>query len=281
LETGTFARGILNTNQVSTNTTIQTDYKSSIGRDNQTDVDGMSWVRKDSYCRGGGEDLFPKLIQAGKKHMLLDVPDHSKSNCGSYTTYNGKRCCTKAHGASWRFDASASWQSDPVPLKRGVKYDWYIHAFSSGQKDNKQFKGLDDGVKVILKQDGDTWELAFVGTIEITETIGNPDAIGSGVEIDDYDEIVPEMEDETQTEGLENMDKDMEPEEGKERSDELEVQDELEPEPEEQKQDEKQEELEQEDEKSKDKVKEKQRQKQKQKEEEEQQEPENSREGEK
>jgi len=42
LEEGKFARGILNTNQVSTNTTIQTDYKSSIGRDNQTDVDGMS-----------------------------------------------------------------------------------------------------------------------------------------------------------------------------------------------------------------------------------------------
>jgi len=29
-----------------------------------------------------------------------------------------------------------------------------MHAFSSGQKNGKQFRGLDDGVKVILKQDG-------------------------------------------------------------------------------------------------------------------------------
>ena len=281
LESGNFQRGILNKDPVGTNTTIQTDYKNSIGRDNQTDVDGMSWVRKDSYCRGGGEDLFPRLIEAGRRHIKLDVPNHSEINCLNYTTYDGNSCCTKAHDASWRFDAHASWQSDPVPLKKGVKYDWYIHAFSSGQKDNKQFRGLDDGVKVVLKQDGDTWELGFVGTVEITETIGNPDAIGQGVEIDDYDEIVPEMEDETQTEGLEQLDKDLEPEEGKERHDEIEVQDELEPEPEQQKQDEKQEELEQEEEKTKDKVKEKQRQKQKRKEEEEQQEPENSRQGEK
>jgi hypothetical protein len=302
LESGEFKSGILNTDQVSTNTTIQTNYKSSIGRDNQTDVDGMSWVRKDSYCRpvgGGGTptcgnpgcknpncqphggDLFPKLIEAGRKYMKLDVPNHSESNCKSYTTYNGKSCCTKAHGASWRFDASASWSSDPVPLKKGVKYDWYIHAFSSGQKDNKQFRGLDDGVKVILKQDGDTWELAFVGTIEITETIGNPDAIGSGVEIDDYEEVVPEMEDESMTEGLGDLEQSMEPEE--EQQQQLEVQEEQEPEPEAQKQDEKQEELEQEEEKTKQKTKEKQRQKQKQKqkEDEEQQEPENSREGEK
>lgn len=268
LEKGKFERGILNSDPVGTSTTIQTDYKSSIGRDNQTDFDGMSWVRKDSYCRGGGEDLFPRLIEAGKKYMKLDVPAHSESNCRSYTTHNGRSVCTKAHDASWRFDAHASWSSDPVTLKKDVKYDWYIHAFSSGQKDNKQFRGLDDGVKVILKQDGDTWELAFVGTAEITETIGNPDAIGSGVEIDDYDEIVPDMEDETQTEGLDNLDKDLEPEEGKERHDEVEVQDELEPEPEEQKQDEKQDELEPEDEKTKDKQKQKQKQKDKQKEDE-------------
>jgi hypothetical protein len=42
LESGKFGRGILNTDQVGVNTTIQTDYKSSIGRDNQIDVDGMS-----------------------------------------------------------------------------------------------------------------------------------------------------------------------------------------------------------------------------------------------
>jgi hypothetical protein len=157
-----------------------------------------------------------------------------------------------------------------VPLKKDVKYEWYIHAFSSGQKDSKQFRGLDDGVKVILKQDGDTWELAFVGTVEITETIGNPNAIGSGVEIDDYEEEVPEMEEENALDGLENLERDLEPEEGQERHDEVEAQEELEPEPEEQKQDEKQEELEQEDEKTKDKQKQKQKQKDKQKEDEQQ-----------
>jgi len=85
----------------------------------------------------------------------------------------------------------------------------------------------------------------------------------SGVEIDDCDEIVPDMEDETQTEGLDNLDKELEPKEGKERHDEVEIQEELEPEPEAQKEEEQQEELEQEEEKTKDK------QKQKQKEEEE------------
>jgi hypothetical protein len=45
------------------NTTIQTNFKSAIGRDNLVHVDDKSWVWKDSYCRGGGEDLFPKLIK--------------------------------------------------------------------------------------------------------------------------------------------------------------------------------------------------------------------------
>jgi hypothetical protein len=29
-----------------------------------------------------------------------------------------------------------------------------MHAFSSGEKDHKQFRGEDDGVKAILRQDG-------------------------------------------------------------------------------------------------------------------------------
>jgi len=142
-----------------------------------------------------------------------------------------------------------------------------MHAFSNGEKDFKNFQSRDEqGVTVILRQDGADWELAFEGRVEITETIGNPDAIGGGVEIDDAEELLPDMEDETQTEGLDNLEQDMEPkEEAQEKQDE--VQDELEPEPPKEKQQE--EELEQEDEKSKDKQKQKEKAKEKQEEEEE------------
>ncbi|CAG8769757.1 2004_t:CDS:2, partial [Ambispora leptoticha] len=159
LETGKIERGILNKDPVGTNTTIQTNYKSSIGRDNQTHVDDMT----------------------GRKYIKLDVPNHSAGS--SSCPYERGGYCTDAHG---------------------------------GQKDNKQFRGVgEEGAKVILSQNGDTWELAFVGTIEITETLGNPDAIGSGVEINDPEELVPDLEDETQTEGLDNLEQNMEPEEEK------------------------------------------------------------------
>jgi hypothetical protein len=105
-----------------------------------------------------------------------------------------------------------------------------------------------------------------MGRVEITETIGNPDAIGSGVEIDDIEEVLPEMEDEKNTEGLESLEQDMAPEaeQGQEKQDE--IQEELEQQEEIQKEDGKQEELEQEDEKSQEKRKEKQKQKEKQQE---------------
>src|SRR5438045_7500865 len=117
-----------------------------------------------------------------------------------------------------------------------------MHAFSSGEKSAKNFRGVDDNITVQITQDGAEWSLDIMGKVEITETIGNPDAIGGGVEINDFEEILPEMEDEQQTEGLDNLDKDMEPEE--EQQQQQEVQEELEPEPEAQKEEEKQEELE-------------------------------------
>lgn len=92
---------------------------------------------------------------------------------------------------------------------------------------------------IILQSEWADWDLYINGETEISGTIGNPDAIGSGVEIDDLEEILPEMEDESQTEGLENLDKDMEPVAEEEKNEEV------------------QEELEKEDEKSKEKAKEK------------------------
>ncbi|CAJ0824347.1 6874_t:CDS:2 [Entrophospora sp. SA101] len=172
-------------------------------------------------------------------------------------------------------------------LTRGVQYEWFMHAFSSGQQDSRAFRGLDDGVKVILKQDGADWELAFIGRVEITETIGNPDNIGSGVEIDDPEEVLPELEDEAQTEGLEEAEQNMEPEAEQQNQNDKELQEELEQqaEPEQQKEDEQQEELEQEDEqhkeKHKEKKKEKQKQEEKQDEQQQQQDPEYSGEQEK
>lgn len=54
---------------------------------------------------------------------------------------------------AWKFDGYSSGQSSAT-LQKGAQYEWFMHAFSSGEKDSKEFKGLDDGVKVILKQDG-------------------------------------------------------------------------------------------------------------------------------
>ena len=41
-EMGNFVRGVLNKDPVMTNTTIQVNYKSAIGRDDQVHVDGLS-----------------------------------------------------------------------------------------------------------------------------------------------------------------------------------------------------------------------------------------------
>jgi hypothetical protein len=250
-ESGDFKRGVLNKDPVMTNTTIQNNYKSAIGRDGLVHVDDMSWVWKDSYCRGGGQDLFPELIKGMKHNIKRD------------------------DASAWKFDGYSQGESAAL-LQKGVQYEWFMHAFSSGEKDSRAFRGLDDGVMVQLKQDGADWELAFTGRIEITETIGNPDAIGGGVEIEDFEEILPDLEDEKQTEGLEEVDKQLEEE--AEQSKEQEVQEELEPEPEQQKdkEGEKEDELEKEDERTKEKTKEKQRQKQKQKEDEQQDDPEYS-----
>src|SRR3954464_137605 len=124
-----------------------------------------------------------------------------------------------------------------------------MHAFSSGEKDEKNFRGVDDNITVKITQDGADWSLDITGRVEITETIGNPDAIGSGVEIDGVEELLPEMEDGQQTEGLNNLEQSMEPEEEQQNQNDQEIQEELEQqqEPEAQKQEEKQDELEPED----------------------------------
>lgn len=255
LEVGKIERGILNKDPVGTNTTIQVNYKSSVGRDGLVHVDDMSWVWKDSYCRpqGGGTDLFPQLINGMRHNIKRDDAN------------------------AWKFDGYSKGES-PATLQKGVKYEWFMHAFSSGERDEKAFTGLDDGVKVILRQDGADWELAFEGRVEITETIGNPDAIGSGVEIDDVEEIVPDLEDEQQTEGLDNMDKDMEPE--AEESKQEEKQEEEEQQEEQQQEEQKEDELEQEDEKDKEKAKEKQKQKEEEQDDEQQDQHEDSRQNE-
>src|SRR6185312_8378519 len=73
-ETGNFPRGVLNKDPVMTNTTIQINHKSAIGRDNLVHVDDMSWVWKDSYLRpvDGGTDLFPQLINQGRHKLKVD-----------------------------------------------------------------------------------------------------------------------------------------------------------------------------------------------------------------
>ena len=157
-----------------------------------------------------------------------------------------------------------------------------MHAFSSGEKDSKNFRGVDDNITVKISQDGADWSLDITGKVEITETIGNPDAIGSGVEIDDVEEVLPDMEDDKNTEGLDNFDKDMQPEAEQQNQNDKEILEELEnqQEPEPQKQDEKQEELEQEDEKNKEKHRERQKQEEQQQENEQEDQPENSRQNE-
>ena len=63
-----------------------------------------------------------------------------------------------------------------------------MHAFSSGEKSAKNFRGVDDNITVQITQDGADWSLDIMGKVEITETIGNPDAIGGGTEINDFEE---------------------------------------------------------------------------------------------
>lgn len=260
-EKGEFVRGVLNKDPVMTNTTIQINHKRAVGRDNLVHVDNMSWIWKDSYLRpvgSSGRGLFDDLINKGRRHLKRDDAN------------------------AWKFDGYAQW-SDSVVLPKDVKYEWYLHAFSSGQHDSANFRGVDNDITVILTQDGADWSLEILGKVEITETIGNPDAIGSGIEIDEVEEQLPDMEDEKQTEGLENLEQIMQPEAEQQNQQDKELQDELEQqnEPEAQKQDEKQDELEQEDEKNKDKQRQKQKQKEQQQENEQQQQPENSRENEK
>jgi hypothetical protein len=236
-------------------TTIEENFSSAIGRDDLVYMDDMSWVWKDSYCRpaGGGTDLFPQLINGMRHNIKRDDAN------------------------AWKFDGYSSGQSEAT-LQRGVQYEWYMHAFSSGQRDSRAFRGLDDGVKVILKQDGADWELAFIGRVEITEAVGNPDNIGAGLGgTENEPEELPELEDETQTEGLEEAEQNMEPEPEQQNQNDKELQEELEqqaePEPEQTK--EKEEELEQEEEEDqKDKTQEKQQEQQQ--EDEQQNEPEHS-----
>lgn len=97
-----------------------------IGRDNLVHVDGMSWVWKDSYLRpaGGGIDLFPQMINDGRKHIKEE-----NSN-------------------AWKFDGYAQWSSKPLTIPPNVKYEWYMHAFSSGEKSTKNFQRLDDNITV-------------------------------------------------------------------------------------------------------------------------------------
>jgi len=296
-------------------TTIQENYSSAFGRDDQVHVDGLSWVWKDSFCRGEEEDLFPKLIEQGREHIKKDeggpitytyykwqvtsqegrtevdystkkyfskeewdkIPtsesiyksqdyDYSRLEyiqkegryidketqqpptdadkkfytcdrkpCQGLDSYSNMVQITEEEynnlpksysnlklgdwwgfkyqnsAGAWKFDGTAQW-SGIATLKVGVQYDWWMHAFSSGQTGGKKFRGLDDGVKVIIKQNGADWELAFLGRVEITEVIGNPDAIGGGTEIEEIVENLPAMEDEKQTSNLDTMKQAMKPE---------------------------------------------------------------------
>ena len=390
LDKQTYENASLRQDASATMTTIEENYKSSIGRDDQVHIDDMSWVWMDSYCRGAGKDLFPQLIEQGREYIKEQdgtpservyykyqitkkegkepdwstkkyhtkeewdkiVPDTQndkdlksweydysrleyvqEKNNPHYVNKETKQAPTDADkkwytydmkqaeglniygvfqnsneseynslpksysglkvgdwwtgyfmtgAGAWKFDGNAKW-SGFAKLEPNVKYNWYIHAFSSGQESGATFKGLDDGVEVILRQDGADWELAFKGRVEITETIGNPDAIGSGIEIEDIEEVLPDLEDPKETQGLDNFDKTMEAEPEEQNKNDKEQQEELEEEPEQKKQEEKQDELEEEDEKSNEKQQQKQKQRQgeQQQEDEQQGQPENSREGEK
>lgn len=192
---GEYERGIINRDPVGASTTIQDNYTSAIGHDEQVHIDDMSWVWKDSYCRTPtGADIFPQLINAMKDNIKAE------------------------NNLAWKFDGYLKGESSAI-LEKDLEYEWYMHAFSSGQKDQRKFKGLNDGVKVILRQDGFEWELAFIGRIEITNVIGDPSAIGGGMEVDETIEIVEDINNPNNTKNADNFNKTMEsqPEESNER----------------------------------------------------------------
>jgi hypothetical protein len=74
---------------------------------------------------------------------------------------------------AWKFDGQAQWEGS-LDLRSDVFYNWYLHAFSTGERDKKEFRALDEkGIKVFISQDKKKWEIKFYGNLEVRETAGS------------------------------------------------------------------------------------------------------------
>jgi hypothetical protein len=79
-----------------------------------------------------------------------------------------------------------------------------------------------------LRQDGADWELAFVGRVTIVETTGDPSGGSSGIVFNPENQVIPNLEDNNQAEGLDKLENSMNAEPWK--SEQKQVEEQLNPE---------------------------------------------------